>query len=259
MDSVYWLIFCSIVLESFPISSSGHCLLLKTMVQRYGFFLPSDMILHNLDYALHLPIVAVITIFFYRRWRLLLSFLIRYPKTIIKLAMLGFITESITVLFYLLFMHGGTAWFPLSLGFLITTVVLYSLRYCPEHQLPTTWNMKNSLLLGIAQGSALLPGISRFGLTFVVARYCGFSGRKAFELSFLIEIPISIAAGLQGLWGLYRHAGWYVLNLKICLIMLMACFGAWLGLWCISYLIDRNMLWKISYYTLVVMIISFVV
>jgi undecaprenyl-diphosphatase len=44
-------------------------------------------------------------------------------------------------------------------------------------------------LVGIAQASAILPGISRSGATICIASYCGWRRQWAAEFSFLIAVP----------------------------------------------------------------------
>ncbi len=50
-------------------------------------------------------------------------------------------------------------------------------------------NRKNSVLLGLAQGFSVLPGVSRSGITSSALLLRGFSPEKAFRLSFLLSIP----------------------------------------------------------------------
>ncbi|MFS8507540.1 MAG: hypothetical protein LVQ75_05700, partial [Candidatus Babeliales bacterium] len=59
------------------------------------------------------------------------------------------------------------------------------------------------LVVGIAQGLALLPGISRFGSTFVVGRFLGFSSMQSFQYSFLIAWPLMFAAWVKGSYDLF--------------------------------------------------------
>jgi len=53
---------------------------------------------------------------------------------------------------------------------------------------------KIALLVGVFQGIAVLPGISRAGATIVIARLCGVSSERAFEYSFLVAIPAIVGA-----------------------------------------------------------------
>lgn len=61
-----------------------------------------------------------------------------------------------------------------------------------------TW--KVALLIGIAQAFALIPGTSRSGVTITAALLLGYSRQSSAEFSFLLSIPIILAAGsLKGL------------------------------------------------------------
>ena len=55
-----------------------------------------------------------------------------------------------------------------------------------------TWPI--SLLLGAAQGLAIIPGLSRSGLTTSIMLFKNFTGEEAFKISFLMSIPASFAA-----------------------------------------------------------------
>ncbi len=51
-------------------------------------------------------------------------------------------------------------------------------------------------LVGVAQASAILPGISRSGATICVASYCGWRRQWAAEFSFLIAVPAILGGTL---------------------------------------------------------------
>jgi undecaprenyl-diphosphatase len=55
-----------------------------------------------------------------------------------------------------------------------------------------TWPI--SLILGAAQGLAIIPGLSRSGLTTSIMLFRNFTGEEAFRISFLMSIPASFAA-----------------------------------------------------------------
>ncbi|UGA54397.1 undecaprenyl-diphosphate phosphatase [Vibrio sp. VB16] len=54
---------------------------------------------------------------------------------------------------------------------------------------------KKSLMIGIAQALALIPGTSRSGATITAALYLGFTREAAARFSFLMSIPIIMLAG----------------------------------------------------------------
>ena len=53
-----------------------------------------------------------------------------------------------------------------------------------------------SILLGIAQGLAIIPGLSRSGLTTSIMLFRDFDGEQAFRTSFLMSVPASFAAAI---------------------------------------------------------------
>ncbi|MFZ8834927.1 MAG: undecaprenyl-diphosphate phosphatase, partial [Candidatus Caldipriscus sp.] len=55
-------------------------------------------------------------------------------------------------------------------------------------------NFKNSLIMGLAQALALLPGVSRSGSTISTGLFLGMDREEAFILSFWIFLPASIGA-----------------------------------------------------------------
>jgi undecaprenyl-diphosphatase len=54
----------------------------------------------------------------------------------------------------------------------------------------------SALLIGIAQAMAIVPGISRSGITISLAMHLGIAPEKAAKFSFLLAIPTIVGAGL---------------------------------------------------------------
>ena len=52
------------------------------------------------------------------------------------------------------------------------------------------------ILIGIAQGFATLPGISRSGSTIAACTFCGFERRFAVKYSFILSIPAILGAAV---------------------------------------------------------------
>jgi undecaprenyl-diphosphatase len=57
---------------------------------------------------------------------------------------------------------------------------------------------KNAFYIGLAQVLALIPGASRSGITITCARYLGYSRTHAAKFSFIISIPVLLAATTLG-------------------------------------------------------------
>jgi undecaprenyl-diphosphatase len=85
--------------------------------------------------------------------------------------------------------------------FLVTAVVLIALRLAPAG-IKTTPSWTGALLVGMAQGTAVLPGISRPAVTIASLLWLGVTAERAFELSLLVSLPaIAGAIALES-----RHA-----------------------------------------------------
>lgn len=254
MMSLYSLlyIYFSIVLESFPISSSGH-------VQLLQFFFNKALTDYSnqIDFFLHGPIACMVALFFFNDWFFLLQGL---PKTfpyLRKIFFYGFITDSLTVFAYF-FIFKDTQIIPVWAGFLITSMLLCSLQYCPSPSPNAAWDCRNAVILGIIQSIALLPGISRLGSTFVCARWMRFNATRAFQLSFLIEWPISCAAFLKGLFTLYKgNKIVELLQLKMILVMILAMVCGFGCLKLVQGLLHKQTVWLFSLYLLLAAVGSF--
>ncbi len=57
-------------------------------------------------------------------------------------------------------------------------------------------NLRNSVLLGLAQACALVPGVSRSGATISLGRLLGYDREAATRFAFLLAIPAVVGAGL---------------------------------------------------------------
>jgi len=77
---------------------------------------------------------------------------------------------------------------------LVTGVVILSTRFFKDKAEELT--PKKSLLIGIAQSIAILPGISRSGFTISSALFTGISRENAARFSFLLAIPAILGATL---------------------------------------------------------------
>jgi undecaprenyl-diphosphatase len=85
----------------------------------------------------------------------------------------------------------------IAVGFLVTGTVLFATRRSPElgrGEPQMRW--RDALLVGAAQGVALLPGISRSGSTIAAALFLGLDRELAVRYSFLLSIPAILGANV---------------------------------------------------------------
>ena len=66
-------------------------------------------------------------------------------------------------------------------------------------------NLKAAMVIGLAQCLALLPGVSRSGVTITAALFLGFSRDTAARFSFLLSLPIVAGAAVLKLAHLAKH------------------------------------------------------
>ena len=56
----------------------------------------------------------------------------------------------------------------------------------------------DAIIIGISQAIAIIPGISRSGMTITLALFFGFSPKDSAKFSFLLSIPVIAGAGILG-------------------------------------------------------------
>ena len=79
------------------------------------------------------------------------------------------------------------------LGFLATSAILIGSRFARDGESEQP-SMVGAVLVGIAQGFAVLPGVSRSASTITLALFLGVRRERAFELSMLMSVPAVLGA-----------------------------------------------------------------
>ena len=182
--------------EFLPVSSSGHLLLVSRVFGIAAHSLAFDVFLH------FGTLVAVV--FAYRRtlWRLV-------TRPWDRLALLLLIGTSPAVLagvvleaeFARVFHSGAT----LGIEFVLTGLLLLwaeAKRMDDDRLDPAPGGAgkpitgRRALWIGCAQGAAIMPALSRSGLTMATALALGVSREQAVDFSFLLSIPVIAGATL---------------------------------------------------------------
>ena len=168
--------------------------------------------------------------------------------------MFFFIIEVVTFLGYLL-VQPGLKKFPLSLGFLITTVILFSLKFLRSAKM-CEWQFLDAVFIGLAQTLAFVPGVSRLGLTYFSARVRDIRPHDAFAISFIASLPLGIAGFVIGLYKL-RSSSLYCFDFSYFVYIVIASLGAYFLLVLLYFLIKRGRLWWLGWFMLLPMVVSF--
>lgn len=262
--------FVQIVLESFPVSSSGHVALFEKIIHFfafYDFFGVGSM--HVLDVAtfiqhdllqhfLHGPTVFVVALFFYKRWFFFFSHIRTHWRLAVKLIMLVGLADCVTAVFYFLFKSISFTFFSPWIGFIITGGALGSLYFCNDKRY-TTFTADKAFLIGVVQGLALLPGISRLAVTFVLARWLHLSRKKSFEISFAVQWPLIAAAFFNSISvrALYKQeiVFSFLLNPAVLFTIFFVSVIAFFSLWFVQWVVYRKKMYLFSVYLFVPTII----
>ena len=93
---------------------------------------------------------------------------------------------------------------------------------------------RDGLLIGLGQATALIPGVSRSGITMTVALALGLQRVDAARFSFLLSVPITIAACAHGALNLWRgeeafDGSAFLLGAGVALVAGLACIHFLLG------------------------------
>jgi undecaprenyl-diphosphatase len=173
--------------EFLPVSSSGHLALAQMLIP--GFEQPGVVF----DAMLHAGTAGAVVCFERRR---LASWLSSGPgRRLLGLLVLGTMA-TVVVAFPLRGIAEAAFSRPLWVGFglLLTGTIVATTRFLPggsRDEISTTWHQ--ALVVGLAQGLAVFPGLSRSGVTITASLGAGLDRGWAARFSFLLSVPIIAA------------------------------------------------------------------
>jgi undecaprenyl-diphosphatase len=232
------------ITELFPVSSLGHSVLVPALVggqwaQDLNVSAPQSPYLAFIV-GLHVATAAALLVFFWRDWvRILAGFIssVRYRRIHTPDERLAWLIVLATIPVGLaglaleqLFRTTLGRPIPAAAFLLLNGIALYAgevlrRRVAPAQDDPETADepgthsdeavdnrlaalpMGRGVLIGSAQILALLPGISRSGITIVAGLWRGLSHEDAARFSFLLATPIILAAGVYKIPDLFGPLG----------------------------------------------------
>lgn len=216
--------------EFLPISSSGHL----ALIQNY-FSLDFGA---DFDVFLHLGTLLATFLFFKKEISQLSS---KYLKLILIATLPALV---IGLLFQDIILSLFTSSSVVGIGLLITSfALLFTANKSGDKQLTAS----DSLLIGIAQAVAMIPGISRSGSTITTSLFLGVKQSDAFTFSFLLSIPAISGASLLNLLSSHStlsDAPHYLIGASA------AAVSGYYSLKLLSRIMKQASLYKFAYYTL---------
>ncbi len=228
--------------EFFPVSSSGHLVLVPVL---FGW--PDQGLVF--DTVLHLGTLVALLIFFGSDLHSLLQRVLHSDPVVSRHArrfvaqvgvatlpalIIGFLTKDLIETIF-------RGWKIVVFDLVLWSFVLW---YADHHRQRVVndgpsieqLSWKQILLIGFAQPLALFPGTSRSGMTITAGLFVGLSRETAARFSFFLSIPITMAAGGYGLLRVIKEG----LGPQDSLGMLFAGFLAAViaGTWAIRFLLS---------------------
>ena len=249
-DNFFIYIFFSGIIqgltEFLPISSSGHLAILN------NFFPKTD---NNLDFEIILHFGTVFSIIIYYKkdlLDLLKQFFSKKDNSIIYLIVLGCVPISLVGLLAKDTIEKYSSDISiLPYTFMFTSLLLFMTRYNYKNKEIT---YKVILIMALFQILALLPGVSRSGITISILLILGINMKEAVKFSFLMAIPLILGATFISI----DFASYSNLSLKYMLwgSFISFLFG-WIAIYLTNYFLSNSKYWMFSIYCFIISIITY--
>ncbi|MDD5730915.1 MAG: undecaprenyl-diphosphate phosphatase [Candidatus Omnitrophica bacterium] len=228
--------------EFFPVSSSGHLVLAQKLLGISGEEI-------SLSVVLHLGTVLSMLVFFHKD----IIKALRSLRTLALIMVVTLITGIIGVSGKHFFEKLFTSPRLVSFALIFTGIILIAIRKFEKGRRENLF-VSDAAALGLAQGLAIVPGISRAGMTISALLFMKVDRNTAFNFSFLASIPAVIGAAvleakeigfaLQG--ELKYFAAGFIFSFL---------FGL-LALWLLKIILHRAKFHYFGYYCIFIAIVS---
>lgn len=193
--------------EFLPVSSSGHLVLMQQLL---GLHEPELLF----DICVHIGTLAAVCVVFLRDILGLMKTTFRLPHLLrssanvrsllktndeVRMVVLILVGSIPTAFLGLLFHEIADQLFSsiwvVGVTLLVTGTLLWFTSKLPQSgRNVSAMSIRDALMIGLIQGLAILPGISRSGSTISVALYLGIDRKLAGRYSFLLSIPAIVGA-----------------------------------------------------------------
>lgn len=235
--------------EFLPVSSSGHIVLLHKL-----FGLQCDIV--SLNIILHCA-TALSVIIFYRKQ---IWWYIKHPlsKQTINLVIATALTCVIVIIFKPFISDAINGKF-LAISFSITAVILLLATYINKKYTnikPVT--TLTAVVMGIFQGLAILPGISRSGTTLCSGLVCGSNKSEVADFSFIMSLPIIIIGAIYDF--VFEKPNFAGINAFLLVLSFLVAFVCGLiAIRITKEFAEKTKLWFFSIYLFALSIVCFII
>ena len=240
----FYILFLALVqgiTEFLPISSSAHLILGRDLMAATGLAASQGTAADQLafDIALHIGSLVAVAVYFWRdivemilgfidgvtgkggpRFRLLLMLIV----ATIPIVIIGFFAQDVVT--HLLRSTVIIAWATLIFGI----VLWVSDRVIPARGSTAEITTRDAIFIGFMQCLAIIPGVSRSGITMTAGRFLGYDRPLSARFASLLALPTITAAGMLGAYDLYK-AGDAHLTADAILGGVLAFISAFIAIW----------------------------
>jgi len=207
-----WLAIIQGFTEFLPISSSAHLTVVPTLM---GWKDPGL----GFDVALHAGTLAAILIYFFRDWVQLIANGLGFSyrghrpdensRSLLWFLVIATIPAGLAGLKFQ--KYAETAWrsfYVIAAAEIVLGLLMFVAdRVGREKDGFNQMNLFDAIAIGVAQAFAIIPGVSRSGVTITAARFLHFDREASARFSFLLSAPIIGAAAAKDALDLYKEGG----------------------------------------------------
>lgn len=251
MEILYYIILGLVqgLTEFLPVSSSGHLVLLNILWGKQDNFIFVSVLLHIAT------LLAVLLVFRKEVVQLILHPFSRQAKLIYTATIP---TVIIVLLFKGVFESSFSGTF-LPICFIITAVLLLVTSLFSKQRNVKEMSYKSALIMGISQGIAVFPGISRSGATICTGLLMGEDKKQTTKFSFLMSLPIIVCSMLYEVFGAVSSgAPIFEGNVFLLIVAFIVAFVS--GVFAIKFMlkiVEKGKYWYFSIYLFILGVVMF--
>ena len=193
------------ITEFFPVSSTAHLVLLPWFFKWGG-----DLNTLTFDVALHAGTLLALLLCFWRDWIEMLM----HKRRLFYLIILASVPAGIAgVLFNDIIEESLRSPYIISIALVAVGIVMFLSEKMFKHRSLENLNLSDAVVIGISQAVALVPGVSRSGITISAGLFRGLDRNSSARFSFLLSTPIIAGAALLHARKMMTGTEHYDLNL----------------------------------------------
>lgn len=248
--------------EFWPISSSAHLILVPKFVNGWQDQGPL------IDVAMHVGSLFAVIIYFHREMRALMRgalALLSGRRSTEARVLWYLIAASVPLLILgLALLKSGYSGALRSLEVIAWANLIFALVLLViDERFPANRHIGNlrlpgAMFIGLAQAIALIPGVSRAGITMTAGRYLGMERPEAARFSMMLAIPSILGLGAGSALELYRTGGAASLE-QGAIAAGLSFVTAFIAIWFMMWLLQRMSLLPFVVYRLALGAFLFVI